>query len=454
MAEQEAETSAGRILVRVSDDALEAWVSLAAGPPGTTDDLRVALAESDVVFGIDPTAFRPLEAALASRNPDPTERRVARGVPAEPPVPPRLVLEDPEGPLPGLLRPDGSMDFRERRAIVPVKRGEAVARLTEAVPGSDGTNVRGEHLEPGPLPEFALELGEGVTMEPDGAIVALRDGARAYDPKGRLDVLEVHVHSASVDPTSGNLETPAHLEIARDVTMGMRARAGGSLRIGGLVDGGQVEADLSVEIVGGVIGREGGEVRAGTDLRARHVLGARLRAGGRIEIARSVSGSRLHAREVEIGGRALSDRIAAEERIAVQQAGSPAGGPIELHVAIPLEPEDFDPTRRGVTRDARRVRRRGGSPKNARKRRQRGARGINRAMPGAPDSVEERIRWRLHQRALQEAARIEIGSIAYAGCRLAIGSVRCVLDADTGPRTYRLDREQRCIVADDMENRS
>jgi uncharacterized protein (DUF342 family) len=451
MGEYDVHTVAERIQVRVSDDGLEAWVSLVSGPPGSVEDLRAALAAAGVTFGVDDTAFRPLEAALASRNPDPTERQVARGVPPVPPIPPRLSLEDPEGPVPGTLRSDGTLDFRERRSIVPVKNGEPVAQVKPALPGEPGRDVRGEPLEPEAPPALAIELGDGVIWREDDTLVAARDGARAYDPRGRLDVLEVHVHSGSVDPSSGNLDTSAHLEVTRDVTPHMQVRAGASIRIGGLVDDGRVHAGLAVQIVGGVIGRDGGRVRAGTDLRARHALGAQLRAGGRIEIERSVSASRLHAREVEVRGHALSDRIAAEQRIVVQEAGSRAGGPIELHAGVPLEPEDFDPTLCRVTTPARRAGRSRSADRRARARRDRGARKSRRPGLGARNGVEERIRWRVRQRALLETATIEIRGLAHAGCRLAIGSVRLVLEADTGPCTFRLDREQRRIVADDPE---
>ena len=450
MDEHEAHTIAQRIHVRVSDDGLEASVSLVSGPPGSLDDLRAALATEGITFGLDETAFRPVERALASRNADPTERCVARGKPPVAPVPPRLCLEDPEGPLPGTLRPDGTLDFRERRSIVPIKSGDPIARVLEAVPGEPGTDVRGEALAPEDTPEFAIELGDGVALQEDGSIVATRDGARAYDPMGRIDVSAVHVHNGSVDPKCGNLETKEHLEITRDLTPHMQVRAGGSIRIGGLVDDGQVHAGLAVEIVGGVLGREGGWVRAGTDLRARHALGARLRAGGRIEIARSVSASRLHAREVEIGGRALSDRIAAEHRIAVHQAGSPAGGPVEIHAGVPLEPEGIDPTLRRVATPDRRAGRRG----SARRRRDRGARKTGQRKLRNRDGVEDRIRWRLRQRELLSAASIEIRGFAHAGCRLAIGSVLHVLEADVGPCTFRLDRDQRRIVVDDPETHS
>lgn len=451
MNEDDAPTTAERIRVRVSDDGLQACVSLLAGPPGSVDDLRAALSAAGVRFGIDDTAFRPIERALASRNPDPSERCVARGVPPTPPGPPRLCLEDPEGPLPGTLRPDGTLDFRERRSIVPIEAGDPVARIVEAVPGEPGTDVRGDVLAPEEPPAFAIELGDGVALQEDGWLVATRDGARAYDPRGRLDVADVHVHNGAVDPESGNLETKGHLEVTRDVTAHMQVRAGASIRIGGVVDDGQVEAVLAVEIAGGVIGRESGTVEAGTDLRARHALGARLRAGGRIEIARSVSASRIHARDVEIGGRALSDRIAAEQRIAVHQAGSPAGGPVELHVGVPLEPEGIDPTLRSVTPAEQRGGGRGSSRRSTRGRPDRGARKSRRTRLKNRDEIEDRIRWRLRQRELLAAASIEIRGFAYAGCRLAIGSVLHVLEDDTGPCTFRLDRELRRIVADDPE---
>ena len=447
-----------RLEIRTTEDELEAWISVAQGPEGDESMVALALEDAGICDGIDDAILRRVEGAIERPTSGGTEWCIALGTPPKPPRPPHVVLEDPEAPIAGALREDGSMDFSERSWLVPVEPGQVIARLTPGTPGRPGTTVRGEEIDPPEPPEFELTLGDGVEWGENGEILATAAGARSWDPAGSIAVVDLHVHKGSVDAECGNLHTGADLQIERDVLASMKVRAGGKIRVGGAVDGGCVEAARSVEIVGGAFGRERGMIRAGGDLRVRHTLGIEIFARGRIEVARSLSTTKLHGREVEVNGRALSDRIDAEKRIRVNEAGSASGGPCVLRVGIPLEPENFDPTLRPAKVGAPRAQKRGrakGRPDagRAKGRRDRGARGKKTAAGGAGDheltNVDIRIRWRQRQRELLTSARIEIGKLAHAGCRLHFGEVPLVLEQDVGPGTYRLDDDLRTIIVDD-----
>ena len=447
-----------RLEIRTTEDELEAWISVAQGPEGDESMVALALEDAGICDGIDDAILRRVERAIERPTSGGTEWCIALGTPPKPPRPPHVVLEDPEAPIAGALREDGSMDFSERSWIVPIEPGQVIARLTPGTPGRPGTTVRGEEIDPPEPPEFELTLGDGVEWGENGEILATAAGARSWDPAGSIAVVDLHVHKGSVDAECGNLHTGADLQIERDVLAGMKVRAGGKIRVGGAVDGGCVEAARSVEIVGGAFGRERGMIRAGGNLRVRHTLGIEIFARGRIEVARSISTTKLHGREVEVNGRALSDRIDAEKRIRVNEAGSASGGPCVLRVGIPLEPENFDPALRPAKVGAPRAQKRGrakGRPDagRAKGRRDRGARGKKTAAGGAQDheltNVDIRIRWRQRQRELLTSARIEIGKLAHAGCRLHFGDVPLVLEQDVGPATYRLDDDLRTIIVDD-----
>jgi len=448
-----------RIQIRVTDDELEAWAKITAGPPLALADLYLALEEHGVQAGLDTAAIESLTDPLARESAKPSECRVAIGKPATPSLPAAILLEEPEGLLPGTMREDGSLDFRERRMIVPVVLGESIAQWMPPVEGKPGESVRGETIEAAPANQIDLRLGESVRLDEHGRVISLRDGARSLDPNGTLDVLDLHLHPGSVDPKSGNLETRGSLDIARDVQAEMTARAQGDLRVGGNVDGGNVEAGGAIEIAGGAIGRANGTVRAGSDLSVRHALGISLFAKGRIQVARSVSTSKLYAREVEVDGKILSDSIQAETRIKVQSAGSPSGGPCVLRVAIPLEPENFDPALRPA-RLAGATTRRGTRPKNGsdrRKSRKQSGRSP-RATKGKGERVQHldyqidldmRLDWRRRQRALQRKAVIEIEKVAHAGCRLDFGGISRILKIDVRNKTYRLDPKSNEIVGEE-----
>lgn len=434
---------ADRIQIQVSDDELEAFATVGPGDPMDRAALEHRLTALEIREGLDPTGLDRVAEALAREIGRPEAVCIARG---EAPVagrPAMLELEEPGGPVPGTLREDGSLDFRERRLLVPVAEGALLGRIHPAQEGKAGRSIFGAALEPPPPPEADLRFGEGVRVEGE-RVIAARDGARTIDATSGLDVVDLHVHEGAVDATSGHLETRGSLEVTRDVAVGLRVRASHDVAIGGVLDGGIVEAGGSVEIARGAIGREEGSVQAGGDLRVGHALGIRLRAMGVLRVTKSVSTSHLHAREVEVGGKALSDEIAAESRIHVQSAGSPAGGPCRLRAAVPLEPADFDPSLRpapiGGPSPARK--RRGGHRDTPSRTRQNKRRRLARS-----EDLEKRLAWRRNQRALERSACVVVDGEAHAGCCIEIATARLVLDETVRRQTFRLDPETGEIAA-------
>ncbi len=429
---------ADRIRVRINDDGLEVHVAIDAGPRMDRTALLARLDALDVRAGLEEPIVARLTLALERDPATPGELCVARGEPATPGRPATLELVEAEAPLPGTLREDGSLDFRERRLIVPVEAGDPIALVLPAVEGKPGWSVFGTPIEPEPVSERPFRLGEGVRLEVD-RVVAVRSGARTVDPEGGLDVVELSVHAGSVDLRSGHLETRGSLSIGRDVMAGMRVRAAHDVRIGGLVDGGVVEAEGSIEVVGGALGGDAGRICARGDLRVDHALGIRLRAMGVIRIARHVSTSHLHGREVEVEGRALSEEIAAEERIRVRFAGSPQGAPCRLRAAVPLEPEDFDPSEQpapvgGPSATRRGGLRRGRGPRTAERSTRR-----DRSHLATKRDLETRLSWRRSQQRLERTASIVIEGEAHAGCLIEIGRARHVLERSARACTFHLD---------------
>lgn len=433
-------SSTERLALRIEDDRLAAWIRIEAGPRAEAAALESCLAHAGITAGIDAEAVRRIAAALGAEDALDEEICVARGQAPRDATPDRLELTDPIGPIAGRMRADESIDYRERRLIVPVRAGELLGRIAPGDPPAAGFDVHGASLPAAEAQPLAFVCGDGVLREASGELRAARTGARTIDPQGRMDVVSLHVHAGAVDLDSGNLETAGSIEIARDVTAGMNVRAGADVAIKGTVDAARIEAGGSIVIRGGVIGGETGVVRAGGDLHLRHALGARLFAQGVLGVARSVSTSVLQAREIEIAGRMLGDQALAETRIAVRDAGSPAGGPCHLRAAHPLEPAEGERTDPSVAREQARARLRGGGDRlAARKRRaDRVGRGER---PESPRSLElQRQRaWRRRQRELQPLARIVVEGTAHAGCRIDFGGRPLVLEKTVKRRIYRFD---------------
>lgn len=436
-----------RLQLRIEPDGLAAWVAVAAGPALTIDALRECLAEACVTAGIGETIVATVASALGDEAAALPELCIARGRAAVDATPDRLELREAVGPIAGVLQDDESFDYRERRLIVPVKEGDELGRIVSGSPGVPGFTVRGAELAALPAAPLEFSHGDGIALDEDGGLRAARSGARTLKKDGSLDVVALHLHPDGVDLASGNLETEGSLRIARDVAEGMSVRSGIDLEIRGTVDAARIESGGSIEIRGGVLGAGVGRVRARGDMKVGHALAAHLVAGGRLSVARSVLTSELQAREIEVRGQVLGDRLQAETRIVVRDVGSPTGSACVLRAAHPLE--DFDGDRAGERAGRERARAvLTGGPERLAARKSRDTGKGRRERPTGPTApeIESKRSFRKRERELQPEARIEIQGTAHPGCRIDFGGRPLVLEQAVRSRVYRFDCERDEIV--------
>ncbi len=441
-----------RLRIRIDDDRLAAWLGVDAGPPLPREAIGEMLDQAGIVAGRDEVTLTLAATALATPEAAAQAFCVARGWPAVDATPDVLELTAPIGPVAGLLGPDERFDFRERQLIVPVQAGETLGRIVPGQAGKPGLDVFGEVLTPRAAAELRLDLGPGVVREPDGRLVAVRSGARTVSTAGALDVVELYVHKGSVDLKSGHLETEGSLQVGGDVVNGMIVRAGVDAEVRGTVEAARLEAGGSIEIRGGVIGVGRGCVRAMQDLKIRHANGARLFAGGTLEVGKSVLNSELHAREITIGGTLQGDKAFAESSIRVRDVGSPAGTSCLLRAAHPAESSTSGIAEgENAARERARSRLGGATPAlSARKGREtRKGRGDRPATAKAA-GLEPRIALRKRQRALQPLARIEVLGTAHAGCRIDFGGRPLVLESAVKARRFRFDVERDEVIAEEL----
>ena len=436
-----------RIQIRVEPDGLSAWLTVAAGPALTTDALRECLAAARVTAGIDEKVVAIVTATLGGGEAARTESCIARGRAPVDATPDRLELREAVGPIAGTLKDDESFDYRERRLIVPVKEGDELGRILPGNPGAPGFTVFGAALAAAPAAPLEFSHGDGITRDAHGVLRAVRSGARTVKKDGSLDVVALHVHPDGVDLASGNLATEGSLRIARDVAEGMCVRAGVDLEIRGTVDAARVESGGSIEIRGGVLGAGVGRVRARGDLKVGHALAAQLIAGGKLSVARSVLTSELHAREIEVRGQVLGDRLQAETRITVRDVGSPTGAACILRAAHPLEAFDGDLAGESDGRERARAVLSGNNERlSARKSRETGKGRRERPTSASAPEIGMKRSFRKRERELQHEARIEIQGTAHPGCRIDFGGRPLILEQAVRSRVYRFDCERDEIV--------
>jgi uncharacterized protein (DUF342 family) len=427
--------AAQRFTVRVAQDRLAAFVTLTPGDPiaepahEVLTAVRAAVAAAGVVAFVDEGSLQRLvELARAARQ-QPLELQVATGAPPREGRDGRVETAFAPGPAPGHLAADGHMDFFDRELLKSVLVEQVVATIVPPELGQPGLGVDGRSLEAPPGRAATLALGAGVRLEEEGRVRARRNGVVLYKPGELLDVVERHVHRGPVDLHSGHLEMRGSLVVMGDVERLLHARATGDVEVLGAVRG-SLRAGGSLRVTGVVRGGDTSKVVAEHDATLRSCEAAEVVAGGTLTVNDSVN-SLLQGRRVVVAGRMRGGVASAEERLVVEEAGTPHGTSTVLRAGEPLELPDLVEVQRAVVmQNLRRMAERRGVRESV------GARGPARAKGGklgradaadAAAELRERAAFAARRAALERHAVIEVG-LGHVGLELRIGAAHLCLE--------------------------
>lgn len=323
-----------RIGVELSDDALEARLTIGAGDAADIASLTAALAKAKVTAGID----RALSVTIGEALADPSytlQEVIARGSPAEPGIDGEILMAVGDELQAGQARADGSLDYRDRHSLTTVSSEDRLATILEPTKAQAGITVTGKKLPARDGVAASIALGPGVERQ-DQELLATRDGVLSYFPGKRIDVVRLVEHKADVDYASGNLDVEGSVIVSGDIQPEFTVVASDDVIINGSVDDGTVFAGNSIRIAGGAMGK-GTELVAESEVHCRHAREARLCASGTITLGDHSVNSHLAAENVyAVTGRGavVGGEIHAQRLISLREAGSAAGTKTILAVAI------------------------------------------------------------------------------------------------------------------------
>lgn len=311
----------------------------------TAEQIRQALAESRVVFGILEEA---IDQAVAVG--EASKKLVAQG---------RKVVHGENGRLKSLIemvkerRPRlderDNANYRDFGDIATVREGDRLMQIIPPSMGEDGENVLGELIpaKPGKHVVFAAHL-KGAEVDPGTPtfLIAKISGQPVLSSKGMM--VEPTINLRAVDLTTGNVNFEGSINIAGDVRAGMVIRASGDIHVGGMVEAAALEAGGDVVVKGGIIGQGSvsdpsgssiARVRCGASCHAYFIENARVDAGDSIIVDRLVRQSELAAvNKIVVGkpgsnqGTIIGGLVAATLSVQARTIGSQAGIKTQVRV--------------------------------------------------------------------------------------------------------------------------
>lgn len=328
-----------QIVVRLSKDNMSATVDLEAPfftkPWPSEKDVRDALAQKGVVFGIDDGAIADL---IQNRRID-DSITVAKGAPPQEGSHARIeLLLDPDRPPE--VDENERVDHWSRSTLVNILKGREVAVKHPAVPGVDGTTVIGSAVKAAAVKDASFPAGSGLAPAEGNelSLVASEDGQLVWRDRKLVVVPELEI-KGDVDFGVGSIDFTGAVKIGGAVREGFHVVSMGDIEIKETVEGAHVESQGNVVVQGGLRGMSKGLVRASGDV----VLGFADQAtihGANLRVKNAL----LHSRVVVQGSVLVSGgpkaqiaggRIEAGTEVSCQILGSEMGTRTEVVVGIP-----------------------------------------------------------------------------------------------------------------------
>ncbi len=266
--------------VTLSDDKTEAYLEMEppenGGSPPTQEDLQKAIAERNVVYGVDQDGIL----RLASQPVYFEKVLIAKGIPPK---------HGENGTCSFLFnivknfkpkeRPDGSIDFHDLDTVENVFKGQLLCTITLPGEGTHGISVTNTVLPARKGKPITPLVGKNVTLSDDGtSVLALIDGQAEFDG------FKIHVneslHIDNVDNSTGHIKVVGNLIIRGMILPGLSIEASGNIEVSGTVSSAKITAGGSIVLRSGMTGSE---LTSGGDLSSRFIENCTLFVRGSIK---------------------------------------------------------------------------------------------------------------------------------------------------------------------------
>lgn len=271
-----------KIYIKLSSDYYHAYLTVDAENYDFTlkkDEIVAALKEKKVTFGLDPNAIQ-----YVMDHPEKADSvEVATGIMHKHGVDSKVIYEvETDEDLKPKVKEDGTVDFKNTNFVHSVKKGQVLARKTEATPGENGTTVTGMTIKArdGKLANF--KFGKNVALSEDEmSIVSACDGTIKMSGI-KISIVEVLEIFSDVGVKTGNISFSGRIIIRGNVISGFTVETPDSIEIYGVVESAQILAGGDVIVSGGIQGNDDCLIKAGGFVKCNFMNNCKVIAGGSV----------------------------------------------------------------------------------------------------------------------------------------------------------------------------
>lgn len=331
-------------LVRVSDDAMQATLSIHPATkdglsPGS-DTLLELLSDANINFGVDELALQKALDILDNGCTNFHDIPIATGVPSQAGMDELLQFAFEIGPIAGTVLKDGSIDFRERKIMIGVSSNELLATRIEAIPGTPGTNVKGEEIEPEGGNTLDVKILNDTTYSKEtGEIRATKDGVLTVVNGSHIRVCSRQVINSDINYETGNVESKNCVSIQGSVQPGFKVEANGDIEVRKEVMSGNLQSKSNIVVKGGITGKNT-IIQSGGDVDIFFIEHGKITSGGNVIVRKQTYYSEVAAGgsiRYQPGTKLIGGNLTAGRNITTSNVGSENSPPSNLAAGVDFE---------------------------------------------------------------------------------------------------------------------
>ncbi|GGH69664.1 polymerase [Compostibacillus humi] len=179
-------------------------------------------------------------------------------------------------------------NFRDVMRIPTVEKGQKLVTIIPPAPGKDGKDVCGNVVQAKPGKPIKLIAGKNVEYKEN-------ESAFYATEAGQLSIVGKYVHvypvfevRETLSMKSGNLDFIGTIVIRGDVPSGFMVKAGGDIKIYGMVEAAEIISGGSVYISEGISGQMKGKVEAKENITIGYINQGNVQAGNNLYVENSI----------------------------------------------------------------------------------------------------------------------------------------------------------------------
>lgn len=325
---------ASECLVTVSQDKMEAYVTLEKGTTKTKNEIMRLLAKEHVVFGIrqDEIEKNLKEAEFATRR-----FLAAEGIRPERGRDGYYEFFFRTGiPQIPAIRKDGSIDYQNTVYFEQVKAGQVIAVYHEAQPGIGGRMVDGTELPAHGGQEKCILKGKGFLLSQDRKTYIARESGKIELKDNKITIQPLLVVN-EVTISTGNLRFNGSIWIRGNVGSGVVIQSKDELIIEGNVESARLQSGGRIVIKNGVSGGGLAVIEAAGEIHGKFFEGASLTANEGIYANYVMNSNMIAGKEIVIAGSRgaiIGGTAAAVNGVTAHHIGNRAGLPTIISLGV------------------------------------------------------------------------------------------------------------------------